>query len=212
MYLNNILNKQFAIPSRIHKDKLMFYIVIIDILFLPYIRVFSASLSMLLLPIWFLFNIHKFKMTKENLSIGILLTLSLISLIFSYFSLPFNFVTSNIINTAIFIYGLLYYLFFKYNFIKYNFKIDGLLTKYLFFSFLLALIYFLNPATYFNIRTFWSMSGQAITLTDSLSISRFTSILSDPNNASVVLSGVMAFLLARGNNSLLKKNIIILMT
>lgn len=211
MYLNKILNKQFAIPSRIHKGKLMFYIVIIDILFLPYIRVFSASLSMLLLPIWFLFNLKKFKMTRENLALGTLIFLSLSSLLISYFTLPFSMVTSNIVNTIILLYGILYYLFFKYIFVKFDFNINSLLTKYLFFTFILALIYFLNPSTYFNVRTMWSMSGQTIAVTDSLSISRFTSILSDPNNAAVVSSGVMAFLLFRKNDSSPFKNIFIMM-
>ena len=46
-------------------DDLVYLICIIDIFFLPYIRLLSASLSMIILPFWFLFRSDRFKVTKE---------------------------------------------------------------------------------------------------------------------------------------------------
>lgn len=185
-------------------DKLVFLMCVMDILFLPYIRVVSASISMIVLPIWYIFNLKKIKLTSEFKLFLLLASLVVLSVALSTSAYPML-LKSNITNSAILIYGFLYYFFYKYYFeSNSNTSLKKLLSWYVLFGFTLATVYLVSPNLYFQVRSFWSMSGEVIEITDSLVIHRFTSTFSDPNNAAVVFVSVMAFLLLSKKTSFLK--------
>ena len=91
------------------------YLFIIDILFFPYIRILSASFSMLLLPIWYILNINNIKVTREFKLFLLFLFFSTTSLMFSFINYP-EYIKLNIIYFIIIIYGFLYYFFFSFGF------------------------------------------------------------------------------------------------
>ena len=177
-------------------DKIIFFICIVDTLFFPYIRVISASFSMILLPLWYVFNLKKIKISFEFQLFMILASLVVLSVTIANLVFPYTgILQSNITTATIFLYGFLYYFFYRYYFQASNASLKKFLMLYTLFGFILALIYLISPNLYFDVRSLWTMSGNDIDVTNSLTIFRFTSTFSDPNNASVAFVGVMTFLL-----------------
>lgn len=190
---NKLINKD-VINFR-SREVLFFYICIIDVLFFPYIRILSSSISMLVLPIWYVFNFNKLKKNKE-FSVFILISIfMLVSLALSLIIYPGWVWKSNLSNFGILFFALLYYFFFKYMIEKYTVKIKKILIIYVGFVLILAIVYLVNPSLYFQMRSFWTMGGNVIAVESSLLIHRFTSTFSDPNNAATALVGVLAYLL-----------------
>lgn len=194
-------------------DKFIFIIVALDTLFFPYIRFLSVSLSMIILPLWFLFNARKVKVTNE---FGLFIALSLLvtlSVMFSFIVFPdASFLGANIRNSIILIYGFVFYFFYRFFFDNTGRSIARILNWYIIFGFSLAVIYLINPSTYFLVRSFWTMSGNVIEITDGLSIHRYTGTFSDPNNASIAFVAVLAFLLFNTSQSIFKTFLLIAMT
>lgn len=177
-------------------DKFIFILCIIDILFLPYIRIASASISMILLPIWYVFNLSKIKITTDFKMFFPLTFLVITSLILSFVTYPGAFfLYSSVKYVIILMYGFIYFFFFKFCFEKYKINFGRILSLYVLFGFSLAAVYLANPQSYFKLRTFWTLSGKVVEVTDVLIMNRFTSTFSDPNNAAIVFVSVLAFLL-----------------
>jgi hypothetical protein len=96
-------------------------------------------------------------------------------------------------NAVIAAYLFLYYVFFRYISQHYNLPIEKLLGAYLLFVFSLAALYIYDPASYFNLRAFWTMYGNVIEGEELNSHLRFTSTLSDPNNIAILICAIFAF-------------------
>ncbi len=178
----------------INIDDYMFYMCILDILFLPYIRPLSASISMIMLPIWYLFSLNQLKVSNSFVFFYFSLIFICLSVGLSAINTP-QYLQSNIISLVILIYGFLYYFFFDYYFKRSSVSLGKPLLVYVTFAAFLAIVYYVNPASYFNLRSIWTMSGKVIELRDSLMIHRFTGTLSDPNNAATVFVGLSAYLI-----------------
>lgn len=183
-------------------DIILCYLCIIDILFLPYIRVLSASISMILVPLWFLFNLNKIKINKEFKLFFIMLFFMTLSLVFSTIKHP-DFLKANITTMIIIIYGFLYYFFFVFCFKRSVITLKNFFIAYIAFGVILSLIYYVDAAIFFRIRTIWTMSGNIIDANDMAMLYRFTSTFSDPNNAATVFVAVFTFILF--NNKLSMK-------
>lgn len=70
------------------------------------------------------------------------------------------------------------------------------LVAYVAFTFALSLVFFADPAAYFQLRTIWSYSGETIEVGQLSVLVRYTGILSDPNNMAVMINAVVAILVA----------------
>ena len=186
-------------------DALFFYTVLADILFFPYIRFLGISLSMLLVPLWFLVRFNKIYLDREDLLCFIAIFIAIISLLIGTlvysdgillrdgsFSKPFS---AFLPNTVIIIFSFLYFIFFKRLILKYRFKINKIIFIYLFFLVSLNTVYFYSQSLFFEIRALWTLSNNVIEVTDIEGIYRFTSTFSDPNNFSVIANAVLAFVL-----------------
>lgn len=162
-------------------------ICVLDILLFPYIRFLSCSLSMLLVLAWSAYHYRSiFKEAKETVGVVLLIGISHLVGLFIYDDF------SGISTSVIVIFSLL---------LCYYLKVMGveiptrkILLVYLFVAFVLALIYLVNPRLYFDIRSFWTMSGEEIDFTQH-TISRYTFNFSDPNNAACAFVGILAYLL-----------------
>lgn len=190
-------------------DKFICYLCLFDVLFFPYIRIFSASLSMLILPIWFLIHLHKIRITFEPQLFILFFYMAVSSILLSALFYP-GYLGSNLVQFVILMYGFLYYFFFKFYFDQLIIPLKNILMAYLILMFLLAVIYIIEPSRYFEMRAFWTMSGQAIQINDSLVIHRFTGIFSDPNNAAVAYVGIYVYLFYNTHLTGLQSSILLL--
>lgn len=160
-------------------------ICVIDILFFPYIRFLSCSLSAVLIAIWYLLHLRRSEV-KDSIPIIVLVVVSTVIGYWLYDSLD------GIVASAILILSFLLLFYFRtYN---HYVPIKNIFIAYLVFVFALAVLYCITPQTYFAVRAFWSMSGNVIEYSDP-TINRFTAIFSDPNNAGVAVVAVMTYLL-----------------
>lgn len=184
-------------------------LVIVDILFLPYIKFLGISLSMIIIPLWFIFYARKIKVDTEMKLLLVFVFFSLLSLLKS-FVFYFEFAFQNTVSLFMLIFGFLCYIYIKNNLNISVIKLRKYLYLYIVFVFILSIVYFISPAMYFNIRSFWSLSDTA-TVTDSLLISRFTGTLSDPNNLATVINSVTIFLIINMRERLISSIILIIM-
>jgi len=163
------------------------------------------SFSMLLIVVWYIFNFKKIRVDKElYVAFGLSLC-AITSTIFAVLIFPEHVEVygesdvlvwrNNIVNLAILLYAVAVYFFYKHLMDTYRFNISYLLLFYLAFVFSLAVPYFFEPLLYFQLRSLWTLSGNVITFEEFSSIYRFSGILSDPNNAAVVFSAVVAYLI-----------------
>ncbi|MDY0206174.1 MAG: hypothetical protein RBR82_06065 [Pseudomonas sp.] len=184
-------------------DKFFFYFVVFDIMFFPYLRVFSVSSSMIVIPIW-LFLRGKNIINDRDFKLSIVaIFLCLISFSFSFvkyqdgFQLRDGGVGTSInmaANTVVLLYMFLFYVFFKSLILRYSFKIDKSLIAYLVFVLFLAFIFYWNPVEYFKVRSIWTMYDNTIQVSDfSNAMYRFTSTLSEPNNLAAICVSILAY-------------------
>lgn len=186
-------------------DFLFFYAVLADLLFFPYIRSLGISLSMLLVPLWFLIRIKVTYLDKEDVfcliaiilavlsyAIGVINYSDVVILGYEGYVSP---ASAFLPNTAIIIFAFLYFVFFKKLIIKYQFSINKILAFYFFFILVLCSIYFYNFSLFFEIRSFWTLGNTVIQAEELDNTYRFTSTMSDPNNFTTVINAILAFVL-----------------
>jgi hypothetical protein len=188
-----------------HLDKAVFIIVVLDLMFLPYIRSLSASLSMLILPLWFIFRTSllikdpDFKICIFAFSIVVFSFLAAFATYPDGFMLrngDYGYAISMAPNTVIISYMLMYFIFFKTIAIKYQINIQSYLIAYIFFISILAAIFYYDPSLYFKVRSFWTMYDNIIEVSIFESSSfRFTGTLSEPNNLAAIICAIMAYIL-----------------
>ena len=190
-------------------DSAFFYIVLIDILFFPYIRFLGVSLSMLLVPIWFIISVKRISLDREDLLCFLAIFCSIVSFIIGIYIYNNGVILRNgdlappfsafLPNTIIIIFSFLYFVFFKRIILKYNFSINKIIALYMLFLVLLNTIYFYDPTLFFKIRANWTLSNNVIEVGEVLSMYRFTSTFSDPNNFATIANATLAFILMNDN-------------
>lgn len=192
------LMKIDAKVSNIKYEKFMFYFILIDLLFLPYIRILSIKVSMLAVIVWYLRGGTKKAFNKNSFHLFLLfIMLSIISLVLGLLYAPrgysaISFLMSNVQIVVITWFSFLFFYYFRYQFFQNRFSINKTLMAYLFFALFFAILFWVNPQLYFDIRQFWTL-GNEKTVFIHHTINRFTHIVSEPNNFSVVVIGIMAY-------------------
>ncbi len=170
-----------------NEAKMLPILCVCDILLFPYIRVLSCSFTMIYVLLWSMYNINKI-LNNEKTIVGLVFLVLVSHLV--------GFVTYNSFNgistSAIIIFAGLLLVYLKETGAR--IPVRKILVIYLLIAFIGAIVYILVPRLYFNIRTFWTMSGETIEFTEYM-ISRYTFIYSDPNNAGCVFVGILAYLL-----------------
>ena len=194
-------------------DLYVFYICLIDVLFLPYIKNFHVSISMVLVSFWMMF---RFFMTIRDFEFRLFL-LAAFFIIFSFIYSKiypgsilfidnndvFLISDANLINTGLILYLFLMYFLSKRVFSNINPKIDIALASYMVFVFSMSILYSVNHEYYTIIRNFWSMSGEQNTQQGVSIVNRFSNSLSDPNNLAIIICSIFSYLFF---NSKLSKN------
>lgn len=174
-------------------------------MFFPYLRFLSVSLSMLLLPVWFVVR-GSTLVNDRDLKLSIIaIFLCVISFLLSFITYQDGFWLRDgsvggsfnmAANTAIIIYMLLLYVFFKNLIFKYRIDISNYLIAYLSFILILAAVFYLDPVGYFKVRSIWTMYDNTIEVGEfGNAMYRFTSTLSEPNNLAAIAVSILAYLI-----------------
>lgn len=178
----------------------LFYITLLDILFIPYIKGVPIRPSMIVLVVWLMLGGFRKVFDKRRFFIFSTFTvLSIISIMLGSIiyenSFPVNsLIYYNLQTLVIVLFGILLLYYFQYIFKKYNPNVNKILITHLIFAFVFSVIYWLNPQTFWNIRSFWTISGDT-TEFGSVLIERFPHVFSEPNNFSVSTTVLMSYLI-----------------
>jgi hypothetical protein len=198
-------------------NKSFFYIfIVVDILFLPFVRSLPFISSTFLIIFWFFLNYKKILIDKRAFLILIIAFFASISTLFAFFKTPeiiffddalINAHEINFITLILLFFFFIYFIFFKiYSYARLNVLINVLIF-YLFFNFFLAVVFWFDYDLYFRLREFWTYDSSKLEVGKFSSTTRFMGIFSDPNNASVAIVAVYLFLMI--SNFSLKKFVIL---
>lgn len=194
----------------INKELLFFYLIIIDIMFLPYFTLISVSFSVFLIIPWFILNYKKVKKDNEFAFFKLLIILMIIS---TYISL---FYTQNLqIETSLltsvkrlfqYIICFLYYFYFK-NFFKHNsIDLKKIVLFFVFYVMIFAIFYRLLPLDYAKIKiAIHPVDNHTIRYLSNAVTYRFNYLWTDPNNVAYCFIGVVIWIITRNNISLFLK-------
>lgn len=176
-------------------DEALFLILVADILFAPFLLPVPVPISFAILPLW-IFTLRAAPESRVFVPACIGAAFALGSYIYGLDRLtPIDeLATERMANTAIVIFMFGAYTMMMTTRMRSFRPVATLLRIYLIFLFTLALIFFVNPGTYFAIRSFWSFSESVEFASELNILTRFTGTMSDPNNLAVSTCAVAALL------------------
>lgn len=179
---------------KIKKQNVIVYLLIFDILFLPYIKFIGTSLSSILLILILIFNFNTIFSIKRNLLIYVFIILAILSFIISCFRIPMYKLT-NLSRLVILVMTMLLFIYLKKCKALNKIHIEKIFFVYLIFNAILALIFYFNVGDYFQLKNIWSLSStQYDSDTTANVLTRFCGIVSDPNNCACLTISICAFL------------------
>lgn len=196
MILLNYQKRKFinSMRIRINKQNIIVYLLILDILFLPYIKIIGTSLSSILLILILIFNFNTIYSIKRNLLVYVFFILAILSFMISCFRFPMYKLT-NLSRLVILVMTILLFIYLKNCKVLNKIHIEKILLIYLFFNTILALIFYFNVGDYFQLKNIWSLSlTQYDSNTTANVLTRFCGIVSDPNNCACLTISICAFL------------------
>lgn len=198
-------------------DIILFWLCIIDLIFLPYFPLISTNFSIILIGIWSIKNLKNVILKKENLIFLIMILLMITSTILSIMIYPrfINEIDIPIYNIKVciqFIVYFLYFIFFRYIFKNYKINIKKIIIFAFGFAAFLALIYVVDKNLFAHIKLFWN-NDDFFTLTflnEPNTIQyRYNFIWTDPNNPAYFFVALLFLFLTNNIKSNLKEKIFI---
>ena len=185
------------IKIRFNKENVMFSLIILDILFFPYLKPIVIPFSYFLILYWCYKNINYIQRDKDFKLIFICMIMMLFSTILGTFiNFQYGILSDNIkrLIQYYFIFG--YYLYFKWYLKKYNVNYKKYLISFVIFVLLLAFLFNLNVSLFGKVVTFWN-SGNAYAnafIENSVfsGVFRYSFIYTDPNNIAYIITGIIA--------------------
>ena len=182
-------------------EKYLFYFVIIDILFAPYMFFLATSFSQFFVLGWFFVKKKQNFIAKEVKFYYWILVFILIGCFISLFTIPndtgFYFI-DNIKRGLNLWMGLSYYFFFYYIFKSTNIELRKWLIVIVIYITLWGILYYINIEYFFILKNIFSPFDSTMTVKD-LILFRFNFIWTDPNNVGYALVGIISFLVIDKN-------------
>ena len=177
-------------------DYYVFLLILLDILYFPYVFHLPIKISMILLVF------YPSLVGKRGYHIGSVKT-TLFFAIIGLFSVliglkkgtaSMSLIMTNVQALIVIIYGYWIYIYFIDLIKRTGFDITSSLLLYLSITCLFAIIYWVRPTLFFSIRPFWTLqrTGEVF---NSYSENRFSFLLSEPNNFAASINGIMAYLI-----------------
>lgn len=186
------------------KMKIRFYqFILLDILFLPFLKPFAVTISMIPTLLWNLKKVKLYFKDIRNMILLVFVIFAFLSLLWSFFNLNDlvlydgimeNRKIDNIILFILLVLLVVYFFYFKNtNDFSMN-DLNNFLKMFIYFNFILSFIFWFDFQLYFQIRSIWTLTSLPIPETLQNFV-RFTGIFSDPNNVSVAIVATYSFIL-----------------
>lgn len=191
-------------------NKICFWLITVDILFLPYLSFMAVSASVLIVALWVLFNYNKIVHDREGSFFIIMLFLMFFGTIMCLlYTGPVRLETT--FGTAVkrfFQYALCFgtYFFYKDYFGKHEVNIKKIILFTIIYMAIFALLYQLFPREYatFKIAINPADNHTVRYLANSVNY-RFNYLWTDPNNISYLVAGIAAWFLLQKDISNIQK-------
>ena len=168
---------------------IMIAVCLVDVLLFPYIRKLSCSLAMLLVLVWYIAHIRKPRVSWSTV----------IAIVWIVASLGFGIIWGSTDSLKVGI--IIAFAFLFLDLLKQRVNegfIKKVVTKiffiYITVVFAFAVLYVLDPKSFFELRSFWTMGNTKIEF-HSWMMNRYTFIYSDPNNAGGAFVAILAYTL-----------------
>ena len=184
---------------KFNKNKLLFWLTIIDILFLPYFKLVVIPFSYFLIMYWFLKNYVLIMKYKETKLILLCMLLMLLSTIFgSIINYEFGVIGDNLKRLIQYYFVFGYYYFFKTIFLNYEMDLKKVFIVFAVFVLIFALIFNSSTSTFAQITKVWNAgnSYNNVMIADSeySGVFRYNFIWTDPNNIAYAITGIILFI------------------
>lgn len=184
---------------KFNKNKLLFWLTVIDILFLPYFQLVVIPFSYFLILYWVLKNYAVIKKYKETKLIIVCMLLMFSSTIFgSIINYEYGVIGDNLKRLIQYYFTFGYYYFFKTFFLNYEVDLKKAFMPFVIFVLILALIFNSNTSTFVQITKVWnsgnSYNNIMITGSEYSGIFRYNFIWTDPNNIAYAITGIIIFM------------------
>lgn len=167
----------------------------LDVLFMPYLLPIPVPISGLLIPFWLLSTA-----LRVSARVWMPCLLGCLTVSVSYFVGLYTIVHDQDLYLTRFVNaGILVYMFLTFALAQEDAKgnakvIMVVLQAYIAFSFILALVFFVEPNLYFSLRERWTFNTEEVYYSTLTVLVRYTGILSDPNNMAASTSAIAAML------------------
>ena len=181
---------------KINKNKLLFWLVVIDILFLPYFRLVVIPYSYFIILYWVIKNYNRIVKCKETKAIFICMLLMLMSTLYgNIVNSEYGVMSDNLKRLIQYYFVFGYYYFFKIFFEKYQVNLKRIL---ILFVLVFAIIFNSNTSLFGQITQIWNSGNsynEAMIIDSEYSgVFRYNFIWTDPNNIAYAITGIIIFL------------------
>ena len=191
---------------------MVFRFILLDVLFFPYPPGLPITFGVIAAIVWPILSLRHVNKRYFIFMIS-LIALTVISFMrFLAFSGHFSsiYFFSNFVNAGIICFMAVITLMITSNknnlsfWLKNNDFCLSSMKIYILFKSVLSIVFFLSPSQYFSLRSFWTLSGNAIEVGDLNTHTRFTGTLSDPNNFACIMVAVVAFVIFRQSEKIIQ--------
>ena len=186
--------------KKVDNQRFLFWVIVGDILFLPYFNIVVVPLSYILILVWIVNHYKEIMRDREIKVILGCMALMLISTIFgSVYNYSSEIFADNFKRLVQYYFAFGYYFFFK-SYLKKN-KVDLKKALWTFVGFvvILAVIFQLNMSLFVQISSMWNKGNSYNSIMIENEIwgytNRYNFIWTDTNNIAYAITGVIMFML-----------------
>ncbi len=193
--------------KRNNTSVIIYYLVVFDILFLPYFKIIPLPLSGPLIILWAFYNVNYLLNQKRFKIYIVLFSFAILSILYSYFKyheIEYYSFYANIKKTIQFGISFIYYFYFRKYLEEHDGNIRTMLIVFIIFGVLLALLYINNFAVFLSLKRIWNSKDSFINFyeQDPTYLFRYNFTWTDPNNPAYAFTSVFFFLLGNYELSL----------
>ena len=197
-----------------NNEEVIFWIVAVDILFMPYWNIVVVPISYAIILWWVIKKYKVILKYDESVIIALSMFLMLVSTIYgSVYNYEYGVVGDNVKRLIQFYFAFGYYFFFKYNFEKYVIDLKKIMWLFVLFVFGFAVLFNQNIGLFSKITQMWNVGNTYNVIMQSSSLMngvfRYNFIWTDPNNIAYAITGIITFILLYTNTGVGEKIILL---
>lgn len=209
-YINKCKDKNIRL------NDIFFWVITIDIFFLPYLSFVAISVSVLIVALWMLINIRRISETKEHSLFVIMAIFMLLGTIMNlFYSGTMRYGSTSFVSAIKRFFQYIFcfetYFFYKDYFLEHHVKISRIIFIAILYMTIFAIMFKLFPYEYATLKLSINPADNHTRryLANEIHY-RFNYLWTDPNNISYLVAGLMTWMLSRKDISLIKKMIVVI--